>query len=111
MLRQHKDISDPGKRRVVGDDTSETDLLIAFVNSKRQRVFDRSLNDIAAAAFAPVRMIAEVVVNQIEVQTRPICADRVVAAVPRVKLPLPLGEGCGEGFSGIHFLFSSSLRY
>src|ERR1041384_3843738 len=99
MFRQNEYVSHPSEGRIVSNDPGEANLLVALVDSKRQRVFDRTLHHIARATFSPVRLIANEVVNQIEIETRTIRADRVLAALPDLWLPLPLGEGWGEGFS------------
>jgi hypothetical protein len=78
-------------------------LLFALVDAERQRVLDRSLNHIPRAPGRPIRLSAEVVVNQIKIEPRCIRADRVVAVLPGVGLPLPLGEGWGEGFRRMNF--------
>src|SRR5258706_14328863 len=44
MRFEHKNVGHPRKRRVVGYDSRESDLLIAFVEAKRSRVFDRPAN-------------------------------------------------------------------
>src|SRR6185295_3356221 len=41
---EDKHIGDPRERRVIGYDSRESNLLIAFVHTKRQRVVDRPLN-------------------------------------------------------------------
>jgi hypothetical protein len=36
MFGQNKNVGDPGKGRVIGDDASKSDLLISFVETKRK---------------------------------------------------------------------------
>src|SRR5437660_1272898 len=83
MLRQNECVRHPGEGRVIRHDARETDLILAFVNTKRQRIFNRALHHLARATFTPVRLIADEVVNQIEIKAGTICADRVFAALPR----------------------------
>jgi hypothetical protein len=97
MFGQHEDIGDPGEGGVIGDYARKPDQFLISINAERQRVLDRSSDDFARATGGPVRLIAEIVVNQIEIETRPIGADRIVSALPGRRPPLPLGEGRGEG--------------
>ena len=55
-------------------------------------------------------MITQVVMNQIDVQARTIRADLVITALPGVRLPLPLGEGWGEGLRQGSIWFVSVLQ-
>ena len=98
MVRQHEHIRNPRERGVIRHDARESNLLIVSVNTKRKRVIDRARDNFAGATLAPVRMITDEVVNQIDIEARAICADRVFTALPGVRLPLPLGEAWGEGW-------------
>src|SRR5437868_2762973 len=84
MFAQDEHVGNPGKRGVVSNDAREPNLMFAFVNSKRQRVFDRARDDFAGTAGGPVGFVAEVVMNQIQVEPRAISADRVITAAPDV---------------------------
>src|SRR5438128_7372863 len=82
MFWQHKHVRYPGECRIVSHNSRESDLIIALVNAKRKRVFDRSGDDFARAARRPVRMVREKVVNQIYVKTRSFGADFVITLLP-----------------------------
>ena len=75
MLRQNEYVSDPGEGRVIRHDAREANLLMALVDSKRQRVFNRALDDLARSAARPIRLARQIVVNQIEIKPGTICAD------------------------------------
>src|SRR5260370_4366464 len=105
MFRQDEHVGEPSERRIVRDDARESDLVVAFVDAERERVFDRTFDHVARAASRPIRVVREIVVNQLEVEARAISADLVITALPSGELPLSLGEGWGEGLRRIHFLF------
>src|ERR1043165_6440281 len=84
MRGQDKNICYPGEGRVISDDAREANLFVTVVNTERQRILDRSLNDFTRAARRPVRFTAEIVMNQIEIETRAVGAYGVIVAMPGV---------------------------
>src|SRR5436853_5893851 len=96
MLWQHEHIRYPREGRIVSHNSRESHLIIAFVNTKRKRVFDRAANDFERAARRPVRMVREKVVNEIYVKTRSFGADLVITLLPGGMLPLTLAKAWEE---------------
>src|SRR3989442_15620267 len=82
MVWQHKQVREPRECRIVSHNSRESHLIIAFVNPKGKRVFDRPGDDFARAARRPVRMVREKVVNQIYVKTRSFGTDLVIPVLP-----------------------------
>src|SRR6266496_5997453 len=81
MRLEHKHVGYPRKRSVVGYDSRESDLLIAFVEAKRNRVFDRPPDCLHGSACGPIGNVQKTV-NDTDVQPRLVGTDRVLASLP-----------------------------
>ena len=77
MRRQHEDIAEVGEYGEVGDDTSEADLLVAFVRAETERVFDGPLDDSPRNVPGPIRVLAQEAMDHVDVEPRLLRADCV----------------------------------
>src|SRR6185369_11076796 len=97
MFRHDENISHPGEGRVVCYDSSESHLPITVVHAKRHRVFDRALDHLARPTLAPIRMIADEVVNKVYVEAGSVGTDGVFTTLPKLRR-----IWCGINFRGPH---------
>jgi len=84
MFRHDEHISHPSERCIVRHDPRKSDLPVTVVDTKRQRVLNRALDNLPRPPRSPVRMIADEVVDEIDVQAGLVRADGVFTALPRL---------------------------
>ena len=81
FFRQDKHITQPGESGAVGYDAGKANLFIFVVDPKAQRVFKRSLNHFDGAPSRPVRMVGEIIMNDIQLQQGRVGADLIFTAL------------------------------
>src|SRR5215510_2204792 len=81
MCFEHEHVGDPRECRVVGYDAREPDLLVAFVDTKRQRVLDRNSNSFRGSPGGPIRSVKKAMYH-FDVELLFVGSDRVVAPLP-----------------------------
>src|SRR5438270_8908504 len=79
---EYEHVGEPGEGRVVRHDAGETDQLRPVIDAERQRVLDCAPHDGDGTTLAPVTFIADVTVDDREVEPPAFGADGVLAVVP-----------------------------
>src|SRR5438309_7651842 len=80
MRRQNENVADVRERRGIGDYARESDLTIAVEYAETDRVLDRTLHEVARDVLRPVRFLAQIAVDHLDVESRLVRADRVHGA-------------------------------
>src|ERR1043166_767983 len=74
-----KDVADIGERRLVCNDTGESDLLTAAVNAEAERVFDSCQRLLHCAALRPIGFFRQKMVDRTQVEPPLVRVDLVLA--------------------------------
>jgi hypothetical protein len=77
-------VRQPRERSVISHDARKAHLILTFVHAERQRILDRPLDHLHGPPFCPVRLFAEIGMDQLEIQPLSIGADCESVFVPLV---------------------------
>ena len=83
-LLQHEHVAHPGERGAVGDDPRHANLsAVAAIDAEHDRALDGAPDDVHRHARRPVGLLAQELVNELEVEARRVSRDlEPIAALP-----------------------------